>query len=766
MNRNLIRLLFIFVFYSISIMANAQKVALVLSGGGSKGVAHIGVLKALEENGIPIDCITGTSMGAIVGGLYASGFSPEQIEAMVTSSKFDQWLSGETGENYRYYFTRDAENASWVTVKFDYDVGKNKLKTKLPTNIIAPFELDFAFMELFAGSSAASGYDFDSLMIPFRCVASDIEAREAVVLAKGQLGDAIRASMTFPFYFKPLEIDNKVLFDGGMYNNFPSDIAIQDFKPDVIIGSKSAGNYDRPDPDDIVSQVQNMLVARTDYDVDLESGVLIEHDLGDVNVLDFSSTRQFIDSGYFHAIEMMDDIRELVSERISVEELNRIRTDFIEKKPSLIIDSISIDGLTRGQSTYVNKTLRRRSDLVSLADVKKDYFELVADDKIQSIYPKLKYNETTGYYTLILSVKPAERFQVQFGGNVSSAAANAAFVGLKYKYLGSQAIELGGNVYFGRFYSSVMAKTRIDFPSRPKTYLEGGFIYNNKNYFNSSTYFFEDITPVYLIDNESFFYLDLGMPITQHGKFVFSGALTRSKYNYYQTNSFTRYDTADVTYFDYYSSQALFELNSLNLKQYPNKGVKLLISANYVNGIEKNFPGSTSFDQQEYEARHQWAQFKLQYDNYFQRLGPFTFGFLGELLISNQKLFNNYTSTMMASPAFEPIPESKVIFLPKYRAHSYIAGGLKIISRLHKRIDLRVEGYLFQPYQEIIQNPDQTVGYGEEFSDRSVMASSALVWHSPLGPLSLSVNYYDRAEDNYTFFFNVGYIIFNRSAIE
>jgi NTE family protein len=210
----------------------------------------------------------------------------------------------------------------------------------------------------------------------------------------------------------------------------------------------------------------------------------------------------------------------------------------------------------------------------------------------------------------------------------------------------------------------------------------------------------------------------------------------------------------------------LFELNSLNYKQYPYRGARLLLSATYVNGTEKNIPGSTSLESEEFEKRHQWVQFRLLYDNYFKRLGPVTFGFYGEALYSNQPLFNNYISTLMASPAFDPIPESMVLFLPNYRAHSFLSGGLKIIIKPHKRIDLRIEGYLFQPYEQIVQNADQTVGYGAPFSDRSVMGTAAFVWHSPLGPLSLGVDYYDRANEQFTFFFNVGYIIFNRSAIE
>jgi NTE family protein len=494
--------------------------------------------------------------------------------------------------------------------------------------------------------------------------------------------------------------------------------------------------------------------------------VLIEHKLGDIKVMDFSRTLEFVDTGYVNTINKIKEVKELVSDRVSITERQRRRNEFNATKPPLIIDSIRISGLSRGQKQYVTKLLGKKEKLFTVGDIRKEYFEMVADDKIQHIYPELEYKESTNHFTLYLQIKPAERFQVQFGGNVSSTTANAAFLGLKYKYLGAQAVELGGNVYFGRFYSSAMAKTRIDFPSRPQIFFEGGFIYNSKNYFRSSSYFLEDITPAYLVDNESFFYLDLGMPITQNGRVLGGGALARTKYNYYQDNSFTRLDTTDITYFDFYDARLMFELNSLNYKQYPYRGARLLISATYVNGMEKNIPGSTSLDSEEIERRHQWVQFRVLYDNYFKRLGLVTFGFYGEALFSNQPLFNNYTSTLMASPTFDPIPESKVLFLPNYRAHSYLAGGLKIIIKPHKRIDFRIEGYLFQPYEQIVQNSDQSVSYGAPFSDRSVIGTGAFVWHSPLGPLSLGVDYYDRANEQFTFFFNVGYIIFNRSAIE
>ena len=106
---------------NIGLTASAQKVGLVLSGGGAKGVAHIGVIRALEDNGIPIDYITGTSMGAIIGGLYAAGYSPDEMEAIIASKDFSYWVTGELGVEYTYFFKKEAPNPSWVNLRFNYD---------------------------------------------------------------------------------------------------------------------------------------------------------------------------------------------------------------------------------------------------------------------------------------------------------------------------------------------------------------------------------------------------------------------------------------------------------------------------------------------------------------------------------------------------------------------------------------------------------------------------------------------------------------------
>ena len=208
------------IFFSFQLYALAQNVGLVLSGGGAKGITHIGVIKALEENNVPIDYITGTSMGAIVGGLYAMGFTPEEMIELLKSDDFKRWSTGEVESNYRFFYRNSDPKPSFVEVPFKIRrIDSLDIKYNLfPTNIISPRQMNYAFVPLFSRSSAACDGDFNKLFIPFRCVASDIYNKRSVVFSKGDLGDAIRASMTFPFMFKPIMIDSCVLFDGGIYN--------------------------------------------------------------------------------------------------------------------------------------------------------------------------------------------------------------------------------------------------------------------------------------------------------------------------------------------------------------------------------------------------------------------------------------------------------------------------------------------------------------------------------------------------------------------
>jgi NTE family protein len=762
-----------FLFSSQLSVLNAQKVALVLSGGGAKGVTHIGVLRALEENGIPINYIAGTSMGAIIGGLYAAGYSPDEMQYMITSEEFKSWISGKIDSRYVYFFRKQQPDASWFTFKFRYD---SVLTTSLPTNIISPVQMDVALMEIFSSASAVAAYNFDNLFVPFRCVASDIAENKSVVMRSGDLGTAIRASMTFPFYFKPIRIDGKLLFDGGMYNNFPSDVAFDDFNPDIIIGSKAASNYRPPDENDVMSQIQTMLMEKTEFNLFCDNGVLIEPRLKSVNVTDFSHTSEFIDSGYVAAIRAIPAIRSFVTDTIPLSQIQSGRKAFNDRKPPLIIKNVFVNGVNRRQSIYINKSLRTHyngrallgsgNGHMSMSQLKPEYFKLIDEDRIDNPFPRLQFDTATGFFNLQIDAKRENKILAELGGLISSSTTNEIFMQAQYNYWGKQALTTVVNGYFGRFYNSVNVRERIDFPADNPFYIETAYTGNQWNYFKTSTYFFDDKTPSYVVEHENYFSIEGGFPARPKGKVAFGAEIGRRRLDYYQVNYFSRLDTTDKTYFDLYSPYISWEINSLNRKQYSRQGVRFFSGLRLISGREKNDPGSASFDTKNFITYHNWLQYKLSYENYFLQTGRFSFGFLAEGVLSSQDLFHNYTSTMLMAPSFSPLPEMKTMVMPRYHTTSYAAGGLRSVMTLIRNVDFRLEGYVMQPYREIQKNDNLTAIYGSEFENTHFVASTSLVYQSPLGPVSLSLSYYDHREPPFSFLLNLGYVIFNRRALE
>jgi len=758
--------LFLFLIHQ-AVSLPAQRVGIVLSGGGSSGLAHVGVLKALEENNIPINYIAGTSMGALVGGMYAMGYSPSEIELILSSDDFDQWVSGKQLDQYVYYFREREANASWIGLKFRID---STIHTSLPTNIISPVNMDFAFLERTSSVSAASGYNFDSLFVPYRAVASDIHNKKEVVFRKGDIGQAMRASATYPFFFKPIIVDDKLLFDGGLYNNFPADIMYQDFLPDVIIGSTVAAEMTKPDEDDIISQIKNMLMERQNYGTVCEntSMIIVKPVIPRVSILDFSLTKEIIHSGYHSTMDRMPEIMAMIDVRADSVALAQKRKTFKAKERAIIIDDIVIEGLNKNQTAYVNGVLGRRKFPVSIDELKPYYFRLAFDDRIKKIYPTARTDSAHTNFVLKLQMKLDRDFYAQFGGLFSSKPINTGFIALRYKRLNRIGLTLDANAYFGKFYGSTQFKATFDFPFKMPLLLEGDFTLNNFDYFFSAATFFEDVKPSYLIQYERSFTGNFVLPVGNHARV--KGGLTGARMfdDYYQTSDFLAGDTADRTNFNHGSGWMQFERNTLNKKFYANAGYLLKVNFRYLAGQEVNIPGSTSLNVSDelYRANHDFIRIRLVYDGYFNRRGRLKLGIYGEAVVSNQPFFNNYTASILEAASFSPVLESKTQFLPFYRAHNFGAVGLKSIISFTSRLDLRIEGYIFQPHREILLKPDLTAYYGQPFEKRHTMASAALVYHTPIAPIALSVNYFDRVKNPISVIFTVGWLIFNKRAFD
>jgi NTE family protein len=740
-----------------------QKTGLVLGGGGIRGMAHIGVLKALEENNIRIDCITGTSAGAIIGAYYAAGYSPAEIETIVLSGQFKEWATGKINEDLDYFFNKPDPDAHWVRLKFAID---STLKVKLPISVVNSARTDFVLMETMSQAIAKAKYDFDSLFIPFRCVASEIKSRKPFIFRSGDLPLAVRASMAYPLYFTPVAYDNKIMFDGGLYNNFPVDIMLKEFNPDIIIGVNAGSYTDVPYEDDLMSMFMTLVTQPTEYVVPREQDILIAPTMDELSAFDFDDVKAAIDSGYYSTLRQIEAIRSK-SGTSTQQELNQKRATFRSNFSELLIDSITTNGVNEFQERYIRKTIKPiDSTAVSISDIKSNYFRLITDKNISSVFPTLTHNAQTGVFNMGLIVKKESDISVKLGGNISSSPINEAYVGLNYQLWRKNSLSLGTDLYFGKLYNSASLQLRYDIKGRFSWYLEPIGIINRFDYYKSSSAFQDDIKPAYLIQSDQFYGGNIGFPARNRGKLVLTAGYLRQRSSYYQTRFFSKEDIADETRLEGAVAGAMFERNTLNRNMYASEGTRLYVSGKMINSRENTLPGSTGVFTDTVAASHNWMQLRISYDNWFKKIGVFKLGFKTELFFSNQPFLANYTATILSAQSFEPTAQSKTLFLEDYRAHNFIGFGLQTVAELSSALEFRAEAYLFQPFQPLEATTENKAKYGDAFEKRSILASTGFVYHTPIGPASISLNYYEKREEPLSVLFHFGYILFNRRALD
>ena len=754
--------LFLVLFLSISLIVNAQKIGLVFSGGGSSGIAHVGVLKALEENNIPIDYIAGTSMGGLVAGFYAAGYSPKEIEEIFLSDKFKNWANGQLDDKYVYYLRQKKEDPSLFTFKLNLDT---IIEISLPTNLVSPSAINYALMQYLAPASAKAKNNFDSLFIPYRCIASDIISKKPVILKKGPLPTAIRATMAYPFYLSPVTYENQLLFDGGLYNNFPSNVMYNEFDPDFIIGSNVSSNFLPPNEDDIISQIKAIISNDTEYMIPCEQSVLIEPNAEDFSTFNFDNNKELIRIGYEATLKKIEYIKTNISRRNDSTYISEKRKAYKEKLPKLIFENVHVQGLKASQNAYIKNSIRLKKDTLNAEDLKSEYIKVSSDDKIKSLYPEAIFNNESNKFSLLLKAKKERNFIVSFGGVFSSRPINTGYLGLQYNVLRKKAYSFLANTYFGKLHNSVSIGFRIDFPKPLPFYWVTTFNNDRWDYFRSNSTFFEDTRPSFLRSSDLYAKTEIGIPVAYKGKLVIGATAGELDNEYYQTRQFISTDTTDKTVFRNVIGFLKYERNSLNRKQYPTAGSFFTVGAKYIKGKEKTIPGSTSIIKNIAEEYHEWFLLKATFDKYFIRKGKVRFGIFGEGVYSNQSFFENYTASILTANAFAPISESRTLFQERLRAHNYTAGGIKNIIMFNQNFHLRLEGYIFQPYQRIFQNEFNKAAYGLKWASREYIAASSLVYHTPIGPIAVNVNYYDRQEDHWSFLVHFGYLIFPKKSL-
>lgn len=755
-------LLFIFLI-TINQSLLSQKVGLVLSGGGAKGLAHIGVLKALEENDIPIDYILGTSMGGVVGGFYASGYSALEIDSIARSSEFQNWINGTFPDNFNTFYFEGEPNPSWLEINLGVD---STFEANFRPQVANDLILNFKLAEFTAKANQVAGEDFDNLFVPFKAVGAEIFTQKSIYMDSGKLGEALRATMSVPFVYKPVKINGEYIFDGGIYDNFPAHHIREAYDPDFLIGvnvsTKIFEEYPENDKKLISTSLLYMIMDKVDPKDLGEKHVFIEPNLEGITGFDFSKAPQIIDSGYVAANKLIPDLLKSIEKRKTKEELKKERENFKENMKPLKFSDFGFYGFRSDEKNYIKKIINPLDkNELDIEELKANYFRLVADPYFSSVFPTIGYDSAKEQYKFSLSSEGEENLRLNFGGNVASSGLSNFYLGAGFDHLNYLLFNHNTSVSIGQFYKSFQYNLKIQFPFGYQFYAEPFFLYNGWDFLNTGNFLDNRrVIPINQFDRN--YGVKIGMPIFDKMKLAFTSSLLRKVNEYTNTQDYITTDTLDFNRFYGLHHDVSLSYSNLNDRVFPTKGMKIGVSLSHNYGTETFIPGSTS-ELNQNEKAHNWFQLNAEFEKYYSmKYGDLGFSLTAKA--SNLKSFSNYRGTLLNTPAYSPTFESLGLYLENFRSPLFMAGGIKYQIKLHNDFNFRIEGHAFKPMISWEEN-ENFVSRSGLIPDYYFSSMAALFYKSPIGPISISGHYYDD-QPPFLLLFNVGYLMFNKKPLE
>lgn len=422
-----IALLFIAFFtlvnsFSQELTPRKPKIGLVLSGGGAKGFAHIGVLKVLEQAGIKIDYIGGTSMGAVVGGLYASGYNASQIDSIFKATNFDNLINDFVPRSSKNFYEKRNDELYAITLPF------NQFKIGIP-NALSKGMYNYNLLNRLT-KNVRHIRDFNQLPIPFLCIASNIETGEEVVLNSGYLAKAMLASAAFPTLFSPVEIDGKLLVDGGVTNNYPIE-EVRKMGADIIIGADvQDGLLDRKrlkGATKILVQITNLQSIEKMKKKIKQTDIYIKPEIGKFGVISFEDGEEIIKDGEEGAFAVYEKLKVLGNSSINKKIEMPILND------SLQINQITINPLENYTRSYIIGKLRfKPNSKISFEDLRKGIDNITATQNFSSISYTLEEDKKQDDLLLNLTENPIKTY-LKFGLHYDGLYKSGILVNLTYK---------------------------------------------------------------------------------------------------------------------------------------------------------------------------------------------------------------------------------------------------------------------------------------------------------------------------------------------
>ncbi len=747
-------------------LASAQKVGLVLSGGGARGMAHIGALIALEEAGIPIDCVAGTSAGALVGAFYAAGYSPTEIRDIALRVS-RSWLAPGLAFQDNHFQERDRADGTFVEIPL---FARRKNVSLFPEFLVSDAEINIGLTEYLAGADGAARHNFDSLFVPFRAVSSDVQGHRPVVHDHGSLAFAVRSSIAVPLFFSGAWNDEySGLFDGGIYDNFPVEPLREAFQPDFIIGI-SVHTSDRSG-ESLTEASSFLRLLITSHLIDLkswekmpESGFLIVPDLGRLSSLDFTieSVQRAIKWGYEATWACMGELRGRLTRVQDSAARAAARQAFRRRWPEPRIEGVEVNGLSGWESYYVKQLLRPDRRRTSLSEVRAAYYRLRRDAKLNYIFPELIYQPESAGYTARFHIRPAPRMGLRFGATYFSPNDHQLEVGLRFKGIGPVGYEAEGTLHQGSIVNAVRIRGQLSLPLRLPLALE---------LLNEVAQWDLQRPVVSLLSIEKYstisqahfeFRPALLMALGARSTLTAAWALHSQRLLYYVDASRPALGERDRNDWVGQSTWLEYQRNSYDRKMYARQGSRLHLQVGWRLAEERFRNAETKIRRP--PVGHGWFQAQVRYRQTLRQWKPFHVGWSIDAAWSTLGPTGDLTTHRLLSPKFEPLVDSPFMYIPDLYSRLYGAGGMHLIWAFSEAFDLRFEGW----YQHTFWRPNRRTDgrWGNVYGlspDLGLFAfSTGVAYRTKVGPIGAFLQYYSRADQPFRVLVHLGFLILPR----
>ncbi len=710
-----------------------QTVGLALSGGGAKGIAHIGVIQALEENDIPIDYVTGTSMGAIVGGLYAAGYTPAEMLDLILSREFSYWSMGQIDPNLTYYFNTQAPSPTMFSRELSF--GKTQADS-VASSIISGLPMSFAFMELFSCYTAGCDRDFNRLFVPYRSVAADVQARKKYVFRKGSLGDAIRSSMTFPIVFQPISVDGRLLYDGGIYENFPVTVMREEFAPSIMIGVDVSSSTTGPETS-LMDQLDNLVIQNNDYTLPDDEGIKLKINLNRFSLLDFPKALEIYRIGYDHAMANMDSIKSRIKERMPATTRNLQRQVFKARQPHLRFDSVAVSGGSENQNDYIAYLFSPKSDSDTLGidEARDAYYRAISLGRLRELHPTATYNDSTGNFTLNMKASVKGGYKGSFGGYLSSSANTFLYASIGYSTLNYSRMGVDLDAWLGQAQLAAVLNGRIYLRTPVPSAISLMGVASREKFYENGHAFFDATLPTSIVNDEYFGRATWSFATGHHGAIDIGGGFgyVKHSFNLIKSDGNNRLYSSEQLW----QIMARFKSSTLDNFNFPLSGHSIDATAMWLTGRNSaELPQYRTFD-----GYPTWVQLEVKTRHYPEISKKVTLGIETNLMLSSRELMPTYSATLASAPAYSPTPASSNVFRADLRSNSFVAAGLIPVYKFSSSLSARIGGYVFMPIRKIEQLGGFSVRYGNWLNTPKFFGEADLTYHFPFGSLTAYTNY-------------------------